>query len=189
VNAVLQAAFDLQEAVRARGWPFCFIGGIVVSRWGAVRQTEDADMTLLTQFERDDECINGLLHEFEPWFADSLQKAHRFRILFLKHANGIRMDVALGVMEFEERSIGRASWWDSQDGPRLFTCSAEDLIVHKAYASRDQDWADVENVISVQGHRLNVPQILRELQPLALLKEDDGIITQLKHRLRKAGLM
>ncbi|HEV7405719.1 MAG TPA: hypothetical protein VGO11_22435 [Chthoniobacteraceae bacterium] len=99
------------------------------------------------------------------------------------------MDVALGVLEFEERSIARASWWDSQHGPRLFTCSAEDLIVHKAYASRDRDWSDVDSVLSVQGKRLDVGQILRELRPLALLKEDDGIIRQLEHRFRKRGLL
>ena len=117
MNPVFRAAYDLQEFVRDRGWPFCLIGGI------------------------------------------------------------------------EERSIERASWWDSGKGVRLFTCSAEDLIVHKVYAARDQDWDDVDRVFSVQRERLNVPQILRELEPLSLLKEDGGIITKLDHMLRKRGLL
>ena len=105
MNAVFQAAFDLQEFVRARGWPFCIIGGIVVNRWGLERQTQDADMTVLTGFERDDECTAELLAQFEPWFANTTEMAQRLRILFLKHPNGVRMDVALGVMDFEERSM------------------------------------------------------------------------------------
>lgn len=189
MNPVFLAAHDLQEFVRSRGWPFCIIGGIVVGRWGVERLTNDADMTVLTRIERDDECINGLVGKFETWFPNSVEIAHRSRVLFLKHTNGVRMDVALGAMEFEESAIARASWWDSGKGVRLFTCSAEDLIVHKAYAARDRDWADVDSVLSVQGTRLDVKQILRDIQPLALLKEDDGVITKLEWMLKKQKLL
>ncbi len=189
MNPVFRAAFDLQEFVRDCGWPFCLIGGIVVARWGVERMTSDADMTVLTHIEHDERCIADLTGKFALWFPDSLQIARHSRVLFLKHENGVRMDVALGTMDFEERAIERASWWDSGKGVRLFTCSAEDLIVHKAYAARDQDWADVERVLSAQGAKLNVPQILSELEPLTLLKEDDGIVRKLEHLLKIRGLL
>ncbi len=99
------------------------------------------------------------------------------------------MDVGLGGIDFEIRSIERGSWWASRTGIRLFTCSAEDLIVHKAFASRRQDWADVERTIEIQGRKLDVPLILRELAPLAELKEDNGIGSKLEWMLRKAGLL
>lgn len=73
-------------------------------------------------------------------------------------------------------------------GVKLFTCSAEDLIVHKAFASRDRDWADMESVISVQRERLNLVQIRAELAPLAELKEDATIVPHLERILRTHGL-
>jgi len=146
-------------------------------------------MTVLTRIERDEECIKDLIGKFALWFPNSVEIAHHSRVLFLKHENGIRMDVALGTMEFEERAIERATWWTSDEGVKLFTCSAEDLIVHKAYAARDRDWADVDSVLSVQGGRLNVAQILRDLAPLTLLKEDSGIIPKLEHMLKKRRLI
>lgn len=189
MNAVYSAAADLQEFVRAKGWPFCFIGGIAVQRWAIPRATDDADMTVFTQVFRDDECISELLKRFAPRYSDSAEKAPMIRVLFMRHSNGIALDVALGAFEFEEHSIQRASWWEVADGVRLFTCSAEDLIVHKAYASRPLDWVDVDNILAVQGNRLDVAQILREVQPLADLKEDSGIVTKLRHMLQKRGLI
>ena len=53
---------------------------------------------------------------------------------------------------------------------QLATCSAEDLIVTKAFAGRDQDWFDVQNVIIRQQRSLNWRQILKELHPLIELK-------------------
>jgi predicted nucleotidyltransferase len=189
MNAVYAAAADLQEFVQSKGWPFCFIGGIAVQRWAYPRATDDADMTVFTQVFRDEECIRELLKRFAPFYPDSAERAPMLRVLFMQHANGVKLDVALGAFEFEEHSIARASWWEPTKGVRLFTCSAEDLIVHKAYASRPQDLADIENILSVQGARLDVKQILQELAPLAELKEDSGIITTLEHMLQKRRML
>jgi hypothetical protein len=46
------------------------------------------------------------------------------------------------------------------------TCSAEDLVVHKAFAGRSQDWVDVEYVVVRQRRRLDWEQIEQELKPL-----------------------
>ena len=189
MNLVHAAAADLQEFVREKGWPFCFIGGIALQRWSRPRATKDADMTVFTQVFRDEECIRVLLDRFAPRYADAAEKAPTIRVLFLRHENGIPLNVALGAFEFEEHAIARASWWEVSEGLRLFTCSAEDLIVHKAHASRPQDRVDVESILSAQGRRLNVAQILREMEPLALLKEDSGIITKLEHMLKKRRLL
>ena len=68
----------------------------------------------------------------------------------------------------------------------LRTCSAEDLIVLKAFADRPKDWVDVEGVIIRQGDRLDWRYTVAELAPLAALKEAPDIVTRLeraKHRL------
>jgi hypothetical protein len=187
-NAVFAAALDLQRFCVERGWPFCFIGGVAVERWAVPRFTEDADMTLLSSFSHDEAYASALLARFAPRRADALDFALRHRVLLLRHENGVELDVALGAFDFEARSIERGSWWHARPSIELFTCSAEDLIVHKAFASRDRDWADVDSIIAVQRERLNLAQIRAELAPLAELKEDAAIVPRLERILREHGL-
>ena len=187
-NAVFAAALDLQAVCQEHGFPFCFIGGIAVERWAVPRFTEDADMTLLTRFEHDEAWAKVLLSRFEARRPDALVFAERTRVLLLRHENGVEMDVALGALDFEERAIQRGSHWEARDGSRLFTCSADDLIVHKAFASRDKDWLDVESIVKIQEQHLNIPQIRAELAPLTELKEDSAIIPRLDRLFGKYGL-
>ncbi len=188
-SVVFGAALDLQEFCEQRGWKFCFIGGIAVERWSVPRFTEDADMTLVTGFLDHADYSRSLLERFEGRRPDTLEFAIQHRVLLLRHENGVELDVGLGGMDFEVRAIDRASYWEARPGVRLLTCSADDLVVHKAFASRLQDWADVERIIGVQEKKLNVPQILRELAPLAELKEDDGIVHKLELMFKKRGLL
>ncbi|PYP42555.1 MAG: hypothetical protein DMD43_02440, partial [Gemmatimonadetes bacterium] len=69
---------------------------------------------------------------------------------------------------------------DLASGVSLRTCSAEDLIVHKAFAARPQDWVDVEGVILKQRGRLAWPQIWSELNELAALKEEPELLEALR---------
>ena len=81
------------------------------------------------------------------------------------------VDVALGALPFEERSIERASDWSLGSGSELRTCSAEDLIVHKVFAGRDRDWDDVRGVLARRHGKLAWTIIRHELPPLLELKE------------------
>lgn len=189
MNALFQAAHDLQEFCRGHGWRFCFIGGLAVQRWSIPRFTKDADMTLLTEFDLDDECIAALLARFSSPRPDAVEFAHRVRVVVLQHENGVTMDVALGALAFEVRSVERATLWQADDGIELLTCCAEDLIVHKAFASRDLDWVDVQRILDAQGRKLNIAQIFDELRPLVELKEDGGIIPRLEWEMKKKGLL
>lgn len=189
LSPLYAAALDLQALCREQGWSFCFIGGLAVQRWAVERFTKDADITLMTDFIHDEEFVRVLLAHFEPVRADALDFALRLRVLLLRHTNGVPMDVALGATDFERRTIARASAWRRDDGTELFTCCAEDLIVHKAFAGRPQDWADVDNILGVQRQKLDVGLILRELAPLAELNIRQDVMVQLhtslgKHQLR-----
>ena len=59
------------------------------------------------------------------------------------------------------------------------------LIVHKAYASREQDWIDIEHVVTSQGRKLDLDLIWRELRPLAEVKDSPEILTRLQRVLDK----
>lgn len=64
-------------------------------------------------------------------------------------------------------------------GATLRTCSAEDLIVHNAFAARPQDWVDIRGVILKQRGQLRWTQIWSDLGVLAELKEAPEILTEL----------
>ena len=185
MNALLDAALRLQQFCQAQQWRFCFIGGIAVQRWGEPRFTQDADMTLLSGFGDEPEFVDKLLDTYQGRIADAREFALRYRVLLLQDENGIPLDVALGAMPFEEHSIDRASQYEIVSGYPLLTCAAEDLIVHKAFASRPQDWMDIESVLMRQKGTLDFEIVWTELVPLANLKEEPEIITRLRELIDK----
>lgn len=82
-----------------------------------------------------------------------------------------------------------ADWYYYQYSPdcSLLTCSAEDLIVLKAFADRPIDWMDVEGILYRSGHGLNYPLILEQLAPLCEIKDSPEIINKLQSLIREAG--
>jgi hypothetical protein len=96
------------------------------------------------------------------------------------------LDVALGATPFEERAVGRASAFRVTEGISLLTCSAEDLILFKAFADRPQDWIDIEGITLRQHRRLDEGLIWQELIPLLELKEDEQTGPRLHRLLERA---
>jgi hypothetical protein len=86
-------------------------------------------------------------------------------------------------LPFEERCVERSSDW-TVGGVVLHTCSAEDLVVLKAFAARPRDWLDVESIIVRQGAKLDWPLVFRELEPLAALREAPEIVARLRELQR-----
>jgi hypothetical protein len=82
-------------------------------------------------------------------------------------------------LPFEERVVERSTPFRYPPGVALRTCSAEDLIVMKAFAGRGQDWVDVERILVRQVRALDWSVIRDELAPLAELKGEPEILAQL----------
>jgi hypothetical protein len=186
VNPLFAAALELQRFFEARRWRFCFIGGLAVQRWGEPRLTLDVDCTLLTGFGQEAYYVDELLATFIGRVDDPRDFALAHRVLLLYGFSRVPLDVALGAMPFEERCIDRASAFDIGNGQSLLTCSAEDLIVFKAFAGRERDWLDIDTIIARQRHGLDVDAIWRELTPLLELKEDAETPSRLRRLLTKA---
>ena len=180
MNRIFAAARDLQEFCSSRHWRFCFVGGVAVQRWGEPRFTRDVDLTLLTGFGREEEFTELLLAHFKPRRPDARQFALESRVVLLEHEEGTPLDIALGAIPFEERAVQRATPWQVKDKLSLITCSAEDLIVFKAFAARGIDWLDVERIVMRQGPKLRGDQILSELRPLVKVKEEPQILSRLQ---------
>lgn len=180
MNPIFAAAHDLQTFCEHAGWRFCFIGGIAVQRWGEPRFTQDADLTLLTGFGAEETYIDQLLAHYSGRLDDTRDFALQTRVLLLTGLGGVPLDIALGAMPFEERTVTRASSYSIDDQHSLLTCSAEDLIVHKAFAARPQDWLDIQGVVGRFGSQLLWAQIWDELEPLVELKEEPEILDRLR---------
>lgn len=167
---VLAAAGEIQHFCRSCGWRFCFIGGVAVQRWGEPRLTQDVDLTVLTGFGGEERFVDALLGVLKPRLPEARLFALKHRVLLARTGGGVSVDVAFGALPFEESAVARASDWQVGGDLWLTTCSAEDLVVHKAFAGRDLDWGDVERVLTRQYGKLNLDQIRSDLVPLLELK-------------------
>jgi hypothetical protein len=108
---VLAAAGEVEQFCRDQGWAFCFIGGVAVQRWGEPRLTQDVDLTVLAAFGGEANVADAFLRAFQPRRADVRAFALQNRVLLLRTARGIDVDVALGALPSEERTIQRGSPW------------------------------------------------------------------------------
>ena len=180
MNKVFHAAAELQSVCRSQRWQFCFIGGLALQRWGEPRETVDVDLSLLAGFGQEQQFSEVLLKHFEPRISNAADFARERRVLLLRSTNGVGLDVALAALPYEELMIHRSSHFECPPGLSLRTCSAEDLIVLKAFAGRGQDWVDVERIIARQTGKLGWDYIREQLRPLAELKDAPEIVDRLE---------
>lgn len=184
-RALWDAAGEFQQFLQLQNYRFCFIGGIAYQRWGEPRVTRDMDVTVITGFGSERPFVETMVTRYQSRIPDAAKFAMQARVLLLSDVSGYGIDVSLGALPFEERVVERSSMWGTPGSGQIRTCSAEDLIVLKAFAGRPQDWIDVEKVIVRQGRQLNKHLILQELQPLAELKEEPEIIAHTERLLDK----
>ena len=185
MNSLFQAGLELQQFIMEKKWPFCFIGGLAVIRWGEIRMTQDIDLSLLTEFRNEETYIHALLEKFTSRIPDPIDFARKNRVLLLSASNGVSVDISLSGLPFEKQMIKRATLFPFSSECSLITCSAEDLIVLKTFADRARDWTDVEGIIIRQGNSLDVDYIIKELTPLCDLKEAPEIVDKLQKLIKK----
>ena len=89
--------------------------------------------------------------------------------------------MALAALPFEDLLVQRSSFFEYPSQIALRTCSAEDLVV-LAFASRGQDWVDIERIIVRQTDKLDWRYIHKQLRPLVELKGAPEILVELERR-------
>lgn len=93
--------------------------------------------------------------------------AHRWQFCFI------------GGLPFEASVVDRATYFTFPTDVPLKTCSAEDLVVFKAFADRPKDWVDVEGILIRQSATLDWHYVRSQLAPLAELKEQPELVDRL----------
>ena len=186
MDDLIRIAHEFEQFCRQRDWRFCFIGGLALQHWGRPRLTRDVDLCLLTGFGEEETFIDPLLSQYTARMENAREFALTHRVLLLATPDGIGLDVSLGGIPFEEQVVERASDAEYLPGLSLRICSAEDLVVLKAFADRLQDWADIDSVLRMRGDSLDWDYIQRELQTLCELKEAPEIPRKLQDLRHKA---
>jgi hypothetical protein len=187
MNAIYGAALEAHQVFRKKRWRYCIIGGLAVIRWGEPRATGDVDFNLLSILGKEVRIVDTLLGKFEGRIPDARQFALENRVLLCRASNGVPLDIALAGFPFEERVLDRSSRFKFTSKIVLTTASAEDLIVLKAIADRDQDWVDIRGILERQGSRLDWDQVLSELSALCELKEDTAPLQHLQTLRERTG--
>lgn len=185
VPVLAAAAQEVFQVLRVAEVPACLIGGLAVHRWAEPRATADVDLTVRAPYGEEAKVLDALLGRFEARHESARAFALQRRVLLLRTATGVSVDVALAAFPFELQVLDRASDWEMLPGITVRTCSAEDLIVYKLVAARPQDLADVDGVVRRQGTRLDVDRIREWGRAFADLKEDPDLLRPFEDALRK----
>jgi len=181
---LIESARDLQDTLEKLDLPFCFIGGLANLQWGEPRLTQDLDLTVLAGWGDEERIIDVLLESISPRFADAREFALNNRVLLLETGDGIPIDLALGALPFEEEAVNR-SRNINVGGIALRLCSAEDLIVMKAFANRARDWSDIDGILIRQGANLDALYIISQIRLLDEAKPGEGIAKRLECLLER----
>lgn len=186
MTPLYEAALEVQAFCESMGWRFCIVGGLAVARWGRPRATQDVDLQVMADVEDVSPFVGALLDRFQPREPHAAALAAELRVVLIEAANGVALDVILSALSYEDRAIRRASRFAFDSGVELLTCSAEDLVIMKAFAGRGQDWIDVEGIAVRQGARLDWRLIESELRWLAAAAEQDPPLERLAEIRRLA---
>lgn len=164
--------------------PYMVIGGLANSIWGEVRLTRDADFKVsigdqsLADFRA---LVTKRFRERQTAIPPHLQSAHVIHIWAMP---GVPVDLLVSIFDYERQAIELAVEMTIEGVP-VRICTAEDFIIHKVVANREQDWIDVERVLVRQKSRLDQKYIMRWLKQFAEGLEAPEILTryqQLKAR-------
>jgi predicted nucleotidyltransferase len=168
--------------------PYMLIGGVANALWGQVRATRDADFKVsignrsIAEFRQ---LVSKQFSERQTTVPPHLQPPH---IIHVWATAGVAVDFFVSIFDYELQAIEHAVGAVIEGVP-IRICTAEDLIVHKAIANREQDWIDIEGVLIRQHAKLDQAYILNWLRQFAAALETPDIVTryeQLRAKRRTA---
>lgn len=180
---LFQEAADIQKVLMAAGLDFCFIGGVALQLWGEVRNTKDIDLQIHRELGSEDEALKVLLSYLEPRNEDYEAEFARYRVFFGRAPSGFQVDVFVGYTPYERRLTTRAKSLPYGVDVPLRICAAEDLIVTKTIAGRDQDWVDIQRVIQRSGETMDWLLVFEELETLLALYHEEDRLPRLKQMI------
>ena len=137
-----------------------FIGGLAVIARGAPRHTTDVDAAVWGPEFDVDRALSVLAEAgIVPRVKDVEAFIRRGQILQLRHEpSGTGLDVSLGWLPYELEAMETADRLDLH-GVTVPVARPEDLVVYKAVAWRLLDQADVETLVRLHCHTIDLDRV------------------------------
>ena len=157
--SLLKTAARVARVLEAHRIRYFILGGLALQYWGEPRATYDVDVTVLVPENRLRDVIELLTEHFRPRVADAAAFAIANRVLLLETADGVPIDVSLGIPGYEEDAYRHAVVVQLPGLDTLRLVGPEDLIIHKCVAGRARDVEDVESVLVRQRLKLDIDRI------------------------------
>jgi len=149
-----EVAQALGAALEAAGHDYAFGGAIALGYWGEPRGTVDVDLTLFVPVEQPARCVEALeAIGCEVDAAKALDSLREHGFCQARY-RGVRVDVFLPIVSFYEKARRRRA--RVQIGEQsIMVWGPEALAVFKMMFFRRKDLADLEQIIRIQGKRLD----------------------------------
>ena len=154
MNRLEAALVDVVGFLDLRGVPHAAIGGFANLYWGRPRLTQDLDLKISLEEGQWEEFVTEAASRFELLPPKPLEMLRDLRVLPIATRAGVRVDLVVAGLPYEESAIRRAVPIDVA-GTTVRLCTAEDLVLHKIISDRPRDRDDVEGIIVRQGPRLD----------------------------------
>lgn len=186
MNGIEAALVRLADFLDTAGVPYMAIGGIANLRWGRPRLTQDIDVTVLVPEVGLPAFLADVARAYTVLPSDPLGFARRTRVVPIRDPGGVRVDLILATLPYEEEAIRRAVPFPVAGRP-VRLCTAEDLILHKIVSSRARDREDVAGIVARQGERLDRGYLDPRVEALAAGLEQPEILEFYRGACRRAG--
>lgn len=177
----------MSRALEAARLPFMLIGGQAVLLHGQPRLTEDIDVTLGVDPDRQRPVLDLCKDlDLRPLPEDPERFIRETFVLPARHAGTrIRVDFIFSNTPYERQAIARAVRVEVA-GTRVPFATAEDLIIHKLFAGRARDVEDAIGVARRKAKEIDWGYVERWTREFAAVpgREDlPGRLAELRRRL------
>ena len=146
---------DLIEILEGCQIPYMVMGGFAVCHWAVERATFDVDFTLSLEEKDREKLFNSLdargysvPEQYRQGFTDQVKEFREFKVQWFTAGRSWDADFFLATVPYQREALSRRVRVHLF-GLDVWIISAEDLILHKLYAGRPKDIADVVDVLTL----------------------------------------
>ena len=149
---VFRDLIGILEEIRV---PYMVMGGFAVCHWAVERATFDVDFTISLEDKDRTKLFDALdargytvPDPYRKGFTDQVKEFREFKVQWYAGGRSWDADFFLITVPYQEEAFSRRVRVRLL-GLDVWLISAEDLILHKLYAGRPKDIADVVDVLSL----------------------------------------
>jgi len=182
-----QLLASIGKELDSRGLPYMVIGGQAVLLYGEPRLTRDIDITLGV----DQSCLEDVRKVVTACGLQIIPDdpaafvAQTMVLPAADRGSGIRVDFIFSFTPYEREAIAR-SRTVALGGGNVKFAAPEDLIIHKLFAGRPQDIADVQAILLKMAKDLDTGHIRRWLAEFDRSVSGKGFTAQFERLLVEA---